>query len=238
MTRFDVAVLSLRILALYFLLEIVRGLSQWVVILTGDWSQPLPLIAWLVPLALIVVLGVLLFWKAPLIARGLFPTEEPMSTANRPEIGALALKICGIALLANSIAHWNRSLDFQAQWSWLRALGAFFPGLIGVMLFLGATPIARRLFGAPVKPLAAPVLAHVQAVTFAVLGIWLLVTTLPDFGESLGERIRLGEWGRGGWAQLTLVLLGLALFLGGVGLSAFWYWIRNAGLHARPERPH
>jgi hypothetical protein len=36
---------------------------------------------------------------------------------------------------------------------------------------------------------------------------------------------------------LTMLALGLVLFLGGTGLSAFWYWVRNAGLGARPGRP-
>jgi hypothetical protein len=91
------------------------------------------------------------------------------------------------------------------------------------------------MFGALVKPMVSPLLAHVQAVTFSVLGIWLLVTSLPRVAESLAEMVRFGEWGREGWVHVALAVLGLLLFVGGVGLSAFWYWIRHAGLNVPPE---
>jgi hypothetical protein len=229
MTRFDVAVLAFRILALYFLFEALRGLAQLLVILTGNWTEPVPALAWSVELALLAALGVLLFLLAPRIARGLFKGDEPMSTANRPEIGALALEVCGILLFAGSIAHWNQVLGSEGHWTWI------LPGAIGAALFLGATPFARRLFGAPLKPLAAPLHAHLQAVTFSVLGIWLLVSSLSALSGSVSERVLLDGWSRTVWAQAATALLGLVLFLGGAGLSAFWYWVRHAGLGARTD---
>jgi hypothetical protein len=85
--------------------------------------------------------------------------------------------------------------------------------------------------------MAQPLLAHLQAVTFSVLGLWLLATSLSSLAESVRERIHFGEWGREWWSQLALAALGLSLLVGGRGLSACWYWLRHAGLNARPERP-
>lgn len=249
MTRFDVAVLSFRILALYLWLEAASTFSNLTFFLAGGFSETPGwlgmVLGWALWMVGVVALGCVVFQKAPAIARRLHPGSEPMSTSSRPEIGALALKICGILLFADCLTNLGRTISIGAVGlgapGWdpgaTRIAAGALTGVVGAVVFFAAPRIARRMFGAPVKPMAQPLYAHVQAVTFSVLGIWLLVRTLPEFGESLGERIRLGEWGRGGWAQLTLVSLGLALFLGGTGLSAFWYWVRHAGLGARPERP-
>jgi hypothetical protein len=236
MSRYDVAVLSFRILALYFLFEVVQGLSQLVAIVTTQWTEPFPAVSWSVPPVLLAALGVLLFWKAPAIARRMFRGDEPMSTTNRPEIGALALRICGILLFAGFLTRSGRLLDIQVLPSAIWVLASALPGAIGVLLFFAAPWLSRRMFGAPLKPMAAALYAHVQAVTFSVLGIWLLVTSLSTLAESVRERIQLGEWGRESWSQITLAALGLLLFVGGVGLSAFWYWIRHAGLKAHADR--
>jgi hypothetical protein len=237
MTRFDVAVLAFRILALYFLFEVLRGLGQLVVILTHPFSEPIPALPWSLPLALVGTLGVLLLLKAPTLARRMFPRDEPQSSASRPEIGMLALKVCGILLLADGLSRSGQGFDRDGSWSASQSFGVLLPLVFGVLLFFTAPALSRRMFGAPVKPMAQALYAHVQAVTFAVLGIWLVVTSISSLVEFVRERVQLGEWGRGSWSQFALAALGLALFLGGTGLSAFWYWIRNAGVNAHPERP-
>jgi len=237
MTRFDVAVLAFRILALYFLFEALRGLVQLIALLIHPFSEPISTLPWSLPLALVGTLGVLLLLKAPSLARRMFPGDEPQSTANRPEIGMLALKVCGLLLFADGLSRSGHAFDRDGSWSTGQSLEAVLPLVIGVLVFFTAPALARRLFGAPRKPMANALYAHVQAVTFAVLGLWLFVSSLSALVEFVRERVQLGEWGRGSWSQFALAALGLLLFLGGAGLSGFWYWIRNAGLNAHPERP-
>jgi hypothetical protein len=173
-----------------------------------------------------------LFWKAPAIGRRLFKGDEPMSTASRPEIGALALQVCGILLFADCLSQSSRFLDDgHGSRSAISVVATILLGVIGALLFLTAPVFSRRLFGQPVKPL----LAQVQAVTFSVVGIWLLVSSLPSVAMAVRERLEFGGWGRGIWATLATAVLGLLLFLGGGGLSAFWYWMRHAGLAPRPR---
>jgi len=236
MTRYDAAVLTLRILALYFGYVAIGGLAQIAGILTGTWTEPIPILPWALPVGMYAVLAVLVFWKAPAIARGLFPGPEPLSTASRPEIGALALKVLGILLVANSIARLGAWSHLDETSNWPRMAGDVVVALIAAGLLLTAPALARRMFGTRGIPLAQPLLAHVQAVTFSVLGIWLLVSSIPLVADSLRERQQFGEWGRDSWSPIAIAAIGLLLFLGGGGLSAFWHWLRHAGLVARTER--
>lgn len=249
MTRFDVAVLSFRILALYFLLEALIAFSSLAFFLRAGFNEASGgnglLLSWVVSLLALLLLGCALFAKAPAIARRLFPESQPMSTATRPEIGALALKLCGILLFANCLTRIGREFGFTADadqasaWSTLAVrigLSAL-PGVLAVVVFLAAPRLASRMFGNVGAPLPASIHANVQAVAFSVLGIWLFVNAVSALGESVRERMLFGAWGRGWWPQAALAALGLALFLGGAGLSGFWYWVRHAGLNSRTERP-
>lgn len=232
MTRFDVAVLSFRILAIYLLSQVLGGSAVVLGMLAHGWPQPFPVSPWLLPIPLLALLGVILFWKAPAIGRSLFKGDQPMSTASRPEVGALALQLCGILLFADGLSQASQVLDDgDGSQNLIRVLATIVVGVIGALLVLVAPSLSRRLFGEPVKPL----LAHVQAVTFSVVGIWLLVTSAPALVMSVRDRLEFGTWGRGIWATGATAVLGLLLFLGGGGLSAFWYWIRHAGLAPRPR---
>lgn len=236
MTRFDVAVLSFRILALYFLFLAVWSGISILGMLIGGGSDRIPELYILVLLAMYAALGAALFKIAPAIGRSLFRGDEPMSTANRPEIGALALKVCGVLLFADCLSRSSQLLETYRSFAG-GLMSTLLLGACAALLFFAAPSLSRRLFGAPVKPLAAPLLAHVQAVTFSVLGIWLLVSALAVLAESMGDGIRFGAWGRDNWGQVAKAALGMVLFLGGAGLSAFWYWIRHAGLNPRPQTP-
>ena len=242
MTRFDVAVLSFRILALYLWLETAIQFSSVAAILLsgaqlGQPDMQWPILGWSLTLVLSAGFGCLIFFMAHAIARRMFPGSEPMSTANRPEIGALALKVCGLLLFANSLSHVSQLFDPLWSSSAARVVATALTVAAAACLFFAAPWLSRRMFGAPVKPLAAPLIAHVQAVTYSVVGIWLLATALPALFESMSERVQFGGWGRGAWTQIALAGLGLLLFVGGTGLSAFWHWMRHAGLEARERHP-
>ncbi len=205
--------------------------------LIGDWADRFPALYFLVLAAMFAALGAALFQWAPAIARSLFRGDEPMSTANRPEIGALALKVCGVLLFAECLSRSTQLLETQRSLPGNLA-SALLLGACGVLLFFAAPWLSRRLFGAPVKQLAAPLLAHIQAVTFSVLGIWILVTALAALAECVRDRIQFDVWGREEWGQVAKAVLGLLLFAGGAGLSAFWCWLRRAGLAPRVQGPH
>jgi len=236
MTRFDVAVLSFRILAVYFLFSAVWGGISIIGMLIGGGNDRFPELYILVLYAMYAALGALLFKIAPAIGRSLFRGDEPMSTANRPEIGALALKVCGVLLFADCLSRSSQLLT--AYRSFAGGLtSALLLGACGALIFFAAPSLARRLFGAPVRPMAAQLLAHVQAVTFSVLGIWVLVSALADLAESIRDGIQFDNLGRNDWGQVAKAALGMALFLGGTGLSVFWSWIRSAGLSPREQGP-
>src|SRR5512146_1562054 len=115
MTRFDVALLSFRILAVYLVslaLEQLVGVGLMLMpsvnALPGDMH---PSLLWLSPSVLLLAIGTGIFLAAGGMAARLFPGSEAMRTATRPEYGALALKLCGLLLLANSLPALAQRLD-------------------------------------------------------------------------------------------------------------------------------
>ena len=152
-------------------------------------------------------------------------------------VGPLALKVVGLMLFARAISRIGGWSEIAGESDWIRIATDGATAAIAVACFFGATTVARGMFGARGTPMAQPLLVHVQAVTFSVLGLWRLATSLSSLAESVRERIHHGDWGRESGSQLALAVLGLLLLVGGRGLSACWYWLRHAGLDARPERP-
>ena len=232
MTRFDVAVLSFRLLAVYILFWALWNGIELVGIAVGHWADRSTILPSLVLLAMYSALGAFLFSRSPLIARSLFRGDEPMSTANRPEIGALALKVCGVLLIAECITRSGGLFESSSSFGSPLA-STLLTGGCGAVLFFAAPWLARRVFGAPVNPIAAPLLAHVQAVTFSVLGIWLLVSALAGLAGSVRDYFEFDGFGREIWTQLAGAALGLSLFLGGAGLARLWSRIQHAGLAPR-----
>jgi hypothetical protein len=249
MTRFDVAVLSLRLFALYVWLQTGLQFSnlahQLADVQDGSLQGPRAVMGWLLSILLLVGFGCALFLLAPGIARRIFPGGEPMSSASRPEIGTLALKICGLVVIANFLAELRfvpAYLKYSAEvYGWdpgdARLVTIGLTGVAGAALFLAAPRLSRRLFGEPSTPTEGKLLAHVQAVAFAVVGVWMVAISLPPIAQYAAERFDIGDLGpnRRIWAHASVAFLGLLLILGGRGLSACWHWLRHAGLNARPE---
>ncbi|MBK7644989.1 MAG: hypothetical protein IPJ19_18415 [Planctomycetes bacterium] len=233
MTRYDVAVLSLRILAVAVFVQALMGVAAVIGILNGPWTEPVSVLPWAIPVGVLFCLGALLYWMAPALGRRLFAGDEPISTANRPEIGAIALQVCGVLCFTGSLSGLRSALDAHAASNGIGLAASGFECASGLVLFFAARPLSRLLFGAAVNPLSKSLLAHLQAVTFSVLGIWLCVSSLSDFAVSVRDRIEFGAWGREVWASGATLVLGFALFLGGAGLSVFWSWVRHAGLSPR-----
>jgi hypothetical protein len=249
MTRFDVAVLSLRLLALYIWLQTGLQFSNFAHQLALAHESPLrgprELAGWLLSVLLLVGFGCALFFATPSIARRIFAGSEPIQSASRPEIGTLALKICGLVVFANFLEELRfvpAYLKYSTEaYGWdssdARLITIGLTGLAGVALYFAAARISRRLFGAPSTPMDAGLLAHVQAVAFAVLGVWMVAISLPPIAQYVAERFDIGNLGpdRRIWAHASVAFLGLLLIVGNRGCAAAWHWLRHAGLKTRPE---
>jgi hypothetical protein len=251
MTRHDVAVLSLRLLALYVCLQTGLRFSNLAHMLAGGQDRPLQgsqeILGWLFSILLLVGFGCALFFLAPAIARRIFPGRESISSASRPEIGTLALKICGLIVIASFLEELRfvpMYLQFSAEvYGWdtgdARLITIGLTGVAGVVLYFAAPRLSHWLFGEPSTPMDATLLAHVQAVAFSVVGVWLVAISLPPIAQYVGERIVTGDLGpeRGTWAHAAVAFLGMLLILGGRGISALWHWMRRAGLSPRAQGP-
>jgi hypothetical protein len=249
MTRYDVAVLSLRLSALYVWLRTGLQFSNLAHLLAEPQDHSLEashaVLGWLLSILLLVGFGCALFFLAPDIARRIFPGSDSTSSASRPEIGTLALKICGLIVIAEFLGELRlvpMYLKFSAEvYGWdegdARVITIGLTGVAGAALYFAAPRLSRRLFGQPSAPMDATLLAHVQAVAFAVVGLWLVAISLTPIAQYVAERIAIGDLGpeRGVWAHAAVAIFGLLLILGGRGLSALWHWMRHAGLDARPE---
>jgi len=87
MTRFDVAVLALRLLALYVWLQTGLQFSnfahQLALVQDGPLRGPRELAGWLLSVLLLLGFGLLLFVATPSIARHIFRDNEPIQSASR-----------------------------------------------------------------------------------------------------------------------------------------------------------
>jgi hypothetical protein len=251
MTRYDVAVLSLRLVALYVWLQTAIHIAWMALFLANGWGaeqgDTSHVSGWLLSIALLVAFGCALFFAAPALAGRMLPGVEPIQTAARPEIGALALRICALLVFAEFLVNLESvpadlqltHLDLGWNPAHTKLLVTALDGCASVLLFVAAPWLSRRLFGGAGQPLEPALLAHVQAVAYSVLGLWLIASSLPTVARVAVNYIETGGYGpeRPMWGEYALVALGLALFVGGQGLSAFWRWIRNAGLSSREQVP-
>jgi hypothetical protein len=251
MTRYDVAVLALRLVALYVWLQTALLLSWMAYSLADGWGAQQGdtsyLTGWLCSIALLLAFGCALFFAAPLLAGRMLPGVEPVESAGRAEIGTLGLRICALLILAEFLVNLDMLpadlslIELAPGWNpgHTKILVSCLCGCAGVLLFVAAPWLSRRLFGRAGKPLEPALLAHVQAVAFSLVGLWLLASSLPTIARVAITSIESGGYAleRPLWGEYALAALGLLLFVGGSGLSAFWQWIRNAGLSPRAQDP-
>lgn len=246
MTRHAAAVLSLRLLALFVWYEAMQSVLTLVYFLRGayerqpDAPQALGL---LLGVALLVLFGAVLHVLAPAIARRIFPGEEPLDGASRPEIGTLALKICGLLLLANFLRECGRLpvLLGGAPDEYTRAshdaglLLLALRGVVAAAVLGGAGWIARRLYGAPSSALDANHLARMQSIAFSVVGLYLAgIAFWPALTHFVHWWYLPGEWiDPRFWPEVAVIVLGLLLFAGGGSVARAWKWLHTAGLAPR-----
>lgn len=130
--------------------------------------------------------------------------------------------ILHVALLGQLEAVPEASVDHASQR--LMSVAAFGASLlavlVGVGLVLGSGRLANRLFPPGTEPLRAP---EVQAVALSVLGCYFAVEGLS----------RMAWAGRTDWGGVTLLALGVGLFVGARGLARIWNTLRFAGTPSR-----
>jgi hypothetical protein len=177
--------------------------------------------------------------------------EKERPLRGSAEFGSLALRLAGIWLLDRSIHEvWNvifkaKVASLSGSSSGLYAEIAAFAALAAtaLTLLLAGDRIAKRWF--PSADTSSSVLADLQPIAFSVLGLVILMNSLPTL---LSNALGPGGWAEDGggiyvrgadpaWpihvATLLRVALGLALFFGGRPLARVWRWSQTAGLDRR-----
>lgn len=241
MTRAEVTVLSLRLAAIYVGAQAVVLLSQVIPIIGGSLGNDTAAAAWIgmgTSGLLLGILAALLFLGAPWIGHRMLDGSAPMDIDARSEVGGLALRLAGVLFWDRALwGAWNtifygRLADSGLGWgSFAAALASVLMlALAGTWLFLSGPSLARHLFRSHGDPGPARAIQNVQAVAFSVIGVWILAGALSDLGRGVLRSTEIGGFPIEMLGPMPRALLGLALFFGGSGLSAFWHWIQRAGL--------
>ena len=250
MTRFDVAVLAVRLLALYLGYETLRLLFSLAYMLAriAAWDPGSDqVLSLLLAMVLLAAFGCALYLQAPAIAGRIFPGSEPLHSASGREIGLLAFKICGLLLLGLFVEDLGRlpqylkhsSSEFsQVQQDSSLVLVAL-RGIAAAALIRGAPYLSRRLFRSTSAAPDANLLARLQAVAFSVVGLYFAVNSLWPVVQDLIRSQYAGEFwfSSATWARLVVGAFGVVLFVGGSSLARFWQWMRHAGLAPRAQPP-
>jgi hypothetical protein len=173
------------------------------------------------------------------------------------QLATLVLRLMGIYCLLQSLPIFSMlvSLTFMAlfrgETERLDVPGAIpflLPGfgliLIGILLLVFSAPLGKML--APQTPDEGNVVTcsfqNLQALAFAVAGILIFASTLPQLLGFPRYLLNIWSMGGGGRAHLRESLLGVAvkavlglwLFFGARGFASFWRSMRNV---ATPKPP-
>ena len=165
-------------------------------------------------------------------------------------LGSTALRVVGIYLFVQVLVSLPGVIGFLSRIGELDVLGntTFYfvvtvvPPLIllicGVLLFFGSGTLSKRLFASDsaVEPLSR---GDVEAVAFAVAGIWVFGCSLPGLTGSAGNMVsevnKIGEAGhadipwRSALAYGAQALVGLLLFLQAGSVARWWSRRVDAG---------
>ena len=258
MSRSQLVSLCLRIAALFVWVRALDILVMLPALYIPSDTVPLPGYALgfvVVPALLHLVLGTLLYFAGPLLAKRMRDGDAPSRFEDREHVAAIALRIAAVFVFLRAIAALRPALHglerARADGLWLRfdvetvAFAALLA--IGAWLLFGADRIAQRWFDAR-TPEPAPTRSQVlQSIAFSILGVWVLVDAFPELlrmlvaiaasSKDVEPDVYLGP-GQDGTSALALglrLLVGLFLFFGGASVSKFWRWLHRAGLRA-PDR--
>ena len=246
----EIARFAFRLAAIFVWIEALLGvlvLPAFVAMSDANLGRA-SLIGYAVAILLRAVFGACLWFASGPFARWILGVQKERPLQGSVEFGSLGLRLAGIWLLDRSIHEvWN--VIFQAKTaslsggrSGLYAEIAAFAVLTAaaLTLLLAGGRIAKRLF--PPSDRASSILAELQPIAFSVLGLVILMNSIPILLSNV--------FGPGGWAEdgggiyvrgadpawpihiatLLRVALGLALFLGGRPLARIWRWSQTAGL--------
>lgn len=261
MSRSAIAFLAFRLLAIYCWIETVmlgwNAAILWMQARRGtahiedQFTGALAISIVSAPILLFVCGSVLFAW-APVLANKMFPDQTAEPKTEVPGIGGLALRVMGVLFAVRALELVPGAVRMQrATWG-LTSFSPFTAHLveIAVLLLLSAALIvfgprmARWLLHDRSRGTPDPRTARFQTITFAVIGVWLVVSGLPQvivmlvsfsspkadvYNESLSS-LSNGPLRAQQWISILQVVAGVALFVGSRGLSALWHRIRTAGL--------
>jgi len=149
--------------------------------------------------------------------------NEPVITVRAQDLGDVALRLIGLDFLYSGVMFmpFSSMTAVLQEDSYLRLLGATLRGVayvaLGVYLIRWSAKLSKKLFGSVgAVGLPLPIAAELQAVAFRVLGVYILVGSLPTFLGLLVETVN--EDFRSGGASLlatfgTQVAFGVVLLL-------------------------
>lgn len=267
MTRSGIAFLCLRLAAISLWLQALVMIASLIplVVSLGKFDSPVsqPMLSaysthLLVSPPVLIIAGIVLFIWAPVLAGRMFPDAPSTSTENTSGIEGLALRLLGIYVWSLALNHvssvvvdaqrTDSSGDPVAIYS-TRAIAITFVAL-GTWLFVSGPRIARWLLRASPMASAGPSV-RVQTIAFSISGLYLLANGLPDvvtmfvtsfysgFDRSVPADFesRIGRFWPEVWVSDVRVVLGLLLFFGSHGLSAWWHRVRAPGMAAARREP-
>lgn len=175
---------------------------------------------------------------------------------SKQEIGSLAMKMAGIYaiiqmvtlastsawfLRSNLLSSHERILSLCSYWFTLLLLG-----VLGFFLIRWSAILSKGIFSeeSEMSQISSPTYHDVQSLAFSLIGVFLIVTTLPRILTyilslvwdlvSLGFDVRGVRYWHYQWPEcagtVIKMLIGIWLFLGGRGLSNLWSKMRTGGL--------
>lgn len=264
MTRRQLALLAIRLLALWFAVRCAFSVTSLLGILLPPREGadiPSTLIGMgAISLALTAGWSVFLFWAAPRLARFLSDDEMSGAPEDRLAIGAIALRVVGLLFVDEALGH---ALGIFAGLAGgdphgitaANVLAGVLVGGLAATLILGAAPIARRLFGSAASD-DQPITTTLQAVAFSIVGLAIAVSAGLHLVEGLGPRSESASlFGlsyaadgdrefRSSWPDVmngVRLLLGAGLCLGSARLALAWHRPNPRSKSATPadsNEPH
>ena len=240
MTRVDVAALSLRLAGLFVWMTALGSLPALGVFFGGRWPADMgdPR-GYCAALFLEAIFGTVLYVGAPRWARQLFPDGENLRSENPVPAGAIAFLIAGILFIERAIEQIpqvSAATRMGAEYVWAppSIVACVALAALGAGLILSRERFARRVFAVN-TPSDGARLQHVQRIAIAVVGLWILVETLPFLitetvtGISRSDEAMPFRWRVDDWTTAGRAFLGLSLVLGSRGLSAALSALQRAG---------
>lgn len=244
----EISAFAFRLAALYVWIQTILQVSYLPMIVSTS-DEHLGRASWIgfaISVGLHALLGTLLWFASPALARRTLGEPSAMGLSRAAAIGGLGLRLAGIFVIDVALQQvWDvifsrefssTSGDSSRLWASTASLATL--AILGVGLVVGGGRLAARMFRSvvPEQPLA----LELQPVAFSVLGIVIVVRALPTVLSivasagwfELGDSVlttRSVPWPAIA-ANFLRLAIGIALFLGGGLLSRAWHWTQTAGL--------